>query len=98
MPDIVYNSLNNYYRSVFGSRTHKVSVKASFSCPNRDGTRGTGGCVFCSADNLTPATYTTDKSISEQIESGIRFLEERYKVENFIAYFQDFSATYAVSG
>lgn len=94
MPDTVYNSLNSYYRSVFGARVHKVSVKADFSCPNRDGTKATGGCIFCSADNLTPATYKADKSISEQIESGIAFLKSRYKVKNFIAYFQDFSATY----
>lgn len=90
-----YNTLSAYYRRLFGGKTYKVCVKAGFTCPNRDGTRATGGCIFCSSQNLTPVTFRAENPINEQVARGIEYLRKKYRAENFIAYFQDFSATYA---
>ncbi len=89
-----YRSLNAFYRDRFGARTWKVGVKAGFTCPNRDGARGTGGCTYCSDRNLVPATYSPGMGVREQVEAGIAFLARRNGAEKFIVYFQDFSATY----
>lgn len=90
----LYRDLNTALRERFGCRVQKISLDAGMSCPNRDGTVGRGGCIYCNP--LGSGTgRSASQSISEQIESSKVFLRQRYKAEKFIAYFQSFSNTYA---
>jgi len=79
----------------FGGKVRKISLDAGFSCPNRDGTVGVGGCVFCDPASFSPSRRSKGHSINRQIEEGMRRLKSRYNVERFIAYFQPASNTYA---
>jgi radical SAM protein (TIGR01212 family) len=91
-----YNSYPEYFRSIFGNRVQKVAIDAGFSCPNRDGTKGTGGCTFCDNDAFNPSYCDTSKSVTIQIAEGIEFHRTRYRrAKQFLAYFQAFSNTYA---
>jgi radical SAM protein (TIGR01212 family) len=91
-----FHSLADQYKQQFGSRIQKVSVNAGFTCPNRDGRVGTGGCTFCNNAGFSPSYCHDDHTISEQITKGISFLKHRYKRTNiFIAYMQAYSNTYA---
>ena len=91
-----YNSYAGYFRRLFGGRVQKLSVDAGFTCPNRDGTVGSGGCTFCINGAFTPSYCTPEKSIARQIEEGIEFHRNRYRsVSRYLAYFQSFSNTYA---
>ena len=87
--------LNAYYRDLFGCRVQKISIDAGLTCPNRDGTVGTGGCIYCNEKGSGSGGRRKGLSIRDQLESGMRFLGKRYKAEKFIAYFQSFSNTYA---
>ena len=74
----------------------KVSIEAGFSCPNRDGLVGTGGCTFCNNDGFTPGYLDLRQSITQQIDAGLAFLQRRYPgTQRYIAYFQSYSNTYA---
>lgn len=85
-----------YFRRVFGHRMQKVTVNAGFSCPNRDGAISTGGCTFCDNRAFTPSYCDPRKSITEQIDEGVEFHRRRYRTaEQYLAYFQSFSNTYA---
>jgi radical SAM protein (TIGR01212 family) len=91
-----YNSYPEYFRKIFGNRVQKVAIDAGFTCPNRDGSSGTGGCTFCDNDAFNPSYCDTNKSISLQISEGIEFHRTRYRrASQFLAYFQAFSNTYA---
>jgi hypothetical protein len=91
-----FNAYSNYFRSRFGARVQKVSIDAGFTCPNRDGTRGTGGCTYCNNDAFNPSYCIPEKSVSQQIEEGIQFHKWRYsEAVSYLAYFQAFSNTYA---
>jgi radical SAM protein (TIGR01212 family) len=90
-----FNSYPEYFRRIYGSRIQKVSVDAGFTCPNRDGTRGYGGCTFCNNDAFNPSYCMPEKPVLQQISEGIEFLSHRYKTRSFLAYFQAFSNTYA---
>jgi uncharacterized protein len=91
-----YNSYARYFRERFGGRVQKVTIDAGFTCPNRDGTLGTGGCHFCNNDGFNPSYCNPEKSVSQQIEEGIRFHQWRYKkAVSYLAYFQAYSNTYA---
>lgn len=91
-----FNSYSGYFKRVFGCRVQKISINAGFTCPNRDGTVGVGGCTFCNNEAFTPSYCTTDKQVTKQIEEGIQFHLNRYrKAERFLAYFQSFSNTHA---
>jgi radical SAM protein (TIGR01212 family) len=91
-----YNSYSDYFKRVFGQRVQKVTLDAGFTCPNRDGTKGTGGCTYCNNDAFNPAYCKPELSITEQIAKGIEFHRVRYRrAENFLAYFQAYSNTYA---
>lgn len=90
-----FNAYSNYLKKTFGGRIQKVSIDAGFTCPNRDGSKGNGGCTFCSNESFTPSYCTESDSIREQIQKGIEFHKKRYrKATNFLAYFQAFSNTY----
>lgn len=90
-----YTDLNTFLRGHFGGRVQKITVDAGFTCPNRDGTLGTGGCIYCNARGSGTGAHRRGESIRAQIETGKARLARRYKARRFIAYFQAFSNTYA---
>ena len=91
-----FNAFPDYFRRHYGSRMQKVSVDAGFTCPNRDGSKGTGGCTFCNNKAFNPSYCLPEKSITRQIEEGIEFHKKRYrKVQSYLVYFQAYSNTYA---
>ncbi len=91
-----FNAYVNYLKEKFGHRIQKVAVDAGFTCPNRDGTLGRGGCTYCDNDAFNPSYCISSKTIKTQIEEGIAFQKTRYKnAHGFFAYFQAYSNTYA---
>jgi radical SAM protein (TIGR01212 family) len=91
-----FNSYAGYFERTFGGRVQKVSVDAGFTCPNRDGTLGAGGCTYCDNDSFNPSYCVPRKSVTEQIAEGIEFHARRYRrADRFLAYFQAYSNTYA---
>jgi hypothetical protein len=82
-------------RKKFGMTVYKVNVDAGFTCPNRDGTLGVAGCVYCNNDSFRPSSCRPSISISEQIQTGICHTKKRYKARQFLVYFQPFTNTYA---
>lgn len=91
-----FNSYANYFRQKYGGRVQKVAIDAGFTCPNRDGTVGTGGCHFCNNDGFNPSYCNPEKTITQQIAEGIEFHAWRYrKATQYLAYFQAYSNTYA---
>jgi len=90
-----FNAYTQYFEKEFGGRVQKVTIDAGFTCPNRDGTKGYGGCTYCNNDAFNPSYCTPEKSIKQQITEGIEFHEKRYRrAEKFLAYFQAYSNTY----
>ena len=89
-----YRTFNSYLRKIFGCRVHKVSLDAGFTCPNRDGTRGTGGCIYCDNEGFSYNTAREPAPLREQLEAGLHYMRRRFSAEKFIAYFQAFSSTY----
>ena len=91
-----FNNYTDYFRKTFGERIQKVTIDAGFTCPNRDGSKGVGGCTFCNNDGFNPSYCQPFKSITHQIEEGVEFHANRYRKANkFLAYFQAFSNTYS---
>jgi len=91
-----YNAYPEYFRKLFGRRVQKVSVDAGLTCPNRDGTVGTGGCTFCNNNAFNPAYCHTSLTVRQQLEEGIRFHRVRYRrAQQYLAYLQTYSNTYA---
>lgn len=91
-----FNSYSGYFKRLFGGRMQKLTVNAGFTCPNRDGRVGTGGCTFCNNEAFTPSYCTPAKSVTQQLEEGIEFHRNRYRTaQHYLAYFQSFSNTYA---
>ena len=91
-----YNTAAGRYRRLYGERLQKLVIDAGFSCPNRDGTVGVGGCSYCDNAAFHPGYSTPGKSIVQQIDEGIEFHRRRYpKVTHYLAYFQAYSNTYA---
>lgn len=88
-----YNDFAAYVKRTFGQRAQKVSVNAGFTCPNRDGTKGTGGCAFCNNSTFNPDYCDASLSVTQQIDTGIEFFS-KYKANIFLAYFQAYSNTY----
>jgi len=88
-------TVNQYCREQFGEKLYKLSLDGGFSCPNRDGTLGTGGCIFCSAGGS--GDFAADRSlpVEEQIEEAKKRISAKYKGNRYIAYFQAFTNTYA---
>ena len=90
-----FNSYSGYFRRLFGERVQKLAVNAGFTCPNRDGSVGTGGCTFCNNEAFTPSYCQPGKSVLQQIGEGIDFHRNRYrKAGRYLVYFQSFSNTY----
>lgn len=93
--DYRYYDLNTYFRRRFGCRVQKISVDAGLTCPNRDGTIGRGGCIYCNQKGSGTGAYASGLSVSQQIRAGKAFLSRRYRAKKFIVYFQSFTNTYA---
>ena len=91
-----FNAYSNYFKKVFGERVQKLSIDAGFTCPNRDGSKGRGGCTYCNNDAFNPSYCDPSKSVEQQIREGMEFHAWRYKKPGkFLAYFQPYSNTYA---
>ena len=90
-----YRSLNEYYRQIFGRKTAKISLDGGFTCPNRDGTCGTRGCLFCSAGGSGDFAENAALTIKEQVEQGKAQTADKWKDPAYVAYFQAFTNTYA---
>ena len=104
-----YLSVNEYYKKIFGRKIYKITLDAGCTCPNRDGTKGTGGCIFCSATGSGDFTASRNLSITEQIEEAKKLVQKKIKkieitgntdstcivqTAQYIAYFQNFTNTY----
>lgn len=90
-----YYSLNRYLRERFGCKVYKISLNGGFTCPNRDGTLGTRGCIFCSAGGSGDFAESPELSITQQIEKGKERVKNKIISGKYIAYFQAFTNTYA---
>ena len=90
-----YRDLNSYYRQRFGQRVHKLTVDAGLTCPNRDGTLSTAGCIFCNTRGSGTGAFRKGLSIRDQLEQNKTAVARRFKARKFIAYFQSFSNTNA---
>jgi len=91
-----FNSYSEYFKRTFGERIQKVTIDAGFTCPNRDGSKGVGGCTYCNNDAFNPSYCQPEKSVKQQIEEGIEFHINRYRrAKSYLAYFQAYSNTYA---
>ena len=90
-----YYSLNNYLKDTFGSKVYKIAIDGGFTCPNRDGTIGTRGCIFCSKGGSGDFAQDRNLSITQQIDNGKKLVEKKNKSGKYIAYFQAFTNTYA---
>ncbi|MBN1568880.1 MAG: TIGR01212 family radical SAM protein [Acidobacteria bacterium] len=90
-----YNPYSRFLKEKFGCRVYKVSVDAGFSCPNRDGTVGVGGCTYCNNDSFRARSANRLKPVSEQVSTGIEFLRKHSRADKFIVYFQPFTNTHA---
>lgn len=90
-----YLDLNTHLHRRFGQRVQKITLDAGLTCPNRDGTVGVGGCLYCNPRGSGTGAWAKGLSISQQVEEGIARLGRRYGAKKFIAYFQSFSNTYA---
>ncbi len=89
-----YNDFPSSFKRRFSERIQKISIDAGFTCPNRDGSKGVGGCTYCNNNSFNPAYCSPKKSISEQILLGIDFFNAKYKAQYYLAYFQAYSNTY----
>ena len=89
-----YNDYSTYFKSKFSERVQKISIDAGFTCPNRDGTKGRGGCTYCNNDTFNPSYCMPSKSVSAQLGEGISFFAPKYKTQQYLCYFQAYSNTY----
>ena len=90
-----YKDFSSFIKEKFNGRVQKVSLDAGFTCPNKDGTKGKGGCTYCNNNTFNPDYCKPIKPISIQINEGIEFFSKKYKTQKYLAYFQAFTNTYA---
>ncbi len=94
-----FNAFSDSFRRSYGERMQKVSIDAGFTCPNRDGSKGEGGCTYCNNKAFNPSYCIPSKSVTKQIDEGIEFHRKRYRrTGSYLAYFQAYSNTYASVG
>jgi hypothetical protein len=91
---IRYLNYNHVLKTEFSERIQKISINAGFTCPNRDGSKGTGGCTYCNNQTFGPEYCKPYKSITQQVEEGIRFFQHKYENQFYLAYFQSYTNTY----
>lgn len=90
-----FNDYPTYIKKKFGGRVQKISVNVGFTCPNRDGTKGYGGCIYCNNKTFKPGYCEPKNSITHQLDQGIAFFEKKYPDMKYMAYFQSYTNTYA---
>ena len=90
----MYKTLNEHYKEKFGCKVYKLSIDAGFTCPNRDGTLGNRGCIFCSEVGAGFELQPSTVDISEQIRTNMAYIRKKYNANRFLIYFQNFTATY----
>lgn len=90
-----YVEFGPWLQSQLGCKVQKISVNAGMTCPNRDGTLGTGGCTFCNNQTFNPAYCRTEKTVAQQLEEGKQFFARKYPTMKYLAYFQAYTNTYA---
>ena len=95
MKALPYNDFGAWLRSHFPYKVQKISVDAGFTCPNRDGRIGRGGCTFCDNNTFNPSYCNKNSSIREQLETGKKFFARKYPEMKYLAYFQAYTNTYA---
>jgi radical SAM protein (TIGR01212 family) len=89
-----FNDYSNFLRNKFNNRVQKLSLNVGFTCPNRDGSKGIGGCSFCNNETFNPDYCRPDESITSQLDKGISFFKDRYPNQFYLAYFQAYTNTY----
>lgn len=89
-----YLNYNQVLKSEFTERIQKISINAGFTCPNRDGSKGVGGCTYCNNQTFSPGYCKPTKSVSQQVEEGIAFFQHKYATQYYLAYFQSYTNTY----
>ncbi|MDL2255693.1 TIGR01212 family radical SAM protein [Parabacteroides sp. OttesenSCG-928-K15] len=89
-----YKDFGDFLGEVFSFKVQKISVNAGFTCPNRDGMKGVGGCTYCNNQTFSPEYCHTEKSVTEQLEEGIAFFSRKYPEMKYLAYFQAYTNTY----
>lgn len=91
---MLYNDFPTFLKRYFDCKVQKISLNAGFTCPNRDGTVGYGGCTYCNNQTFNPEYCRTEKSVTEQLEEGKLFFAHKYPDMNYLAYFQAYTNTY----
>jgi len=90
-----YFDYSSFIKLNFGERVQKISLDVGFSCPNRDGSKGYGGCTYCNNNSFNPGYCEPEKSITQQLEKGVAFFSKRHKYQNYFAYFQAYTNTFS---
>ena len=90
-----FNDFPSHFRKLFNQRVQKISLNTGFTCPNRDGTRGRGGCTYCNNQTFNPQYCNLEISINDQLNRGIEFFSKKYPDMLYLAYFQAYTNTYA---
>jgi radical SAM protein, TIGR01212 family len=89
-----YNDYSTRLREILGTRIQKISINGGFTCPNRDGKVGIGGCTYCNNQTFNPDYCQQEKSVTQQIAEGISFFRKKYDDQKYLAYFQAYTNTY----
>lgn len=92
---ILYNEYSQFLKRFFPYKVQKISLNAGFTCPNRDGTKGRGGCTYCNNQTFNPEYCSTEKSITQQLQEGKQFFARKYPEMKYLAYFQAYTNTYS---
>jgi len=87
-------NFGDFLKTIFPFKVQKISINAGFTCPNRDGSKGWGGCTYCNNQTFSPQYAENKKPVSQQLEEGIRFFSRKYPQMKYIAYFQSYTNTY----
>lgn len=89
-----YRDFSDFLATHFAGKIQKISINAGFSCPNRDGTLGTGGCTYCNNQTFNPSYCAPSLTVTEQLEEGKRFFARKYPLMRYLAYFQAYTSTH----
>jgi len=90
----LYRKFQSFLDEHFETKVQKISINAGFTCPNRDGSKSYGGCTYCNNQTFNPAYCETEKTVTAQLEEGIRFFARKYPQMDYLAYFQAYTNTY----
>lgn len=90
-----YLDYSSFIKLNFGERVQKIALDVGFTCPNRDGSKGYGGCTYCNNNSFNPGYCEPGNSITQQLEQGIAFFSKRHKYQNYFAYFQAYTNTFS---